>query len=163
MSNNITLIGNLTMDPELRFTPSGVAMARIGLAVNRRYQKDGEWQEQTSFFYGTVWREQAEHVAESLQKGARVIVSGRMEQRTWRDKEDQQRESIEVVIDEIGPSLRWATASVNRTERSGGDWSGGGVAVAAAVVAAREPTFPRHRWRESRTGPMRPPSDPGVP
>jgi single-strand DNA-binding protein len=126
MSNNITLIGNLTMDPELRFTPSGVAMARIGLAVNRRYQKDGEWQEQTSFFYGTVWREQAEHVAESLQKGARVIVSGRMEQRTWRDKEDQQRESIEVVIDEIGPSLRWATASVNRTERSGGDWSGGG-------------------------------------
>ena len=89
-------------------------------------EKDGEWQEQTSFFYGTVWREQAEHVAESLQKGARVIVSGRMEQRTWRDKEDQQRESIEVVIDEIGPSLRWATASVNRTERTGGDWAGGG-------------------------------------
>ena len=85
MSNNVTLIGNLTMEPELRFTPSGVAMARIGIAVNRRFQRDGEWQEQTSFFYGTVWREQAEHVAESLQKGTRVIISGRMEQRTWED------------------------------------------------------------------------------
>jgi single-strand DNA-binding protein len=124
MSNNVTLIGNLTMDPELRFTPSGVALARIGLAVNRRYQRDGEWQEQTSFFYGTVWREQAEHVAESLEKGARVIVSGRLEQRTWEDKEGQRRETIEIQIDEIGPSLRWATASVNKATRS--DWSGGG-------------------------------------
>lgn len=123
MSNNITLIGNLTMDPELRFTPSGIAMARIGLAVNRRYQRDGEWQEQTSFFYGTVWREQAEQVAESLQKGMRVIVSGRLEQRTWEDKEGQRRESIEIQIDEIGPSLRWATATVNKAQRD--DWGGG--------------------------------------
>lgn len=122
MSSNVTLIGNLTMDPELRFTPSGIAMARIGLAVNRRYQRDGEWQEQTSFFYGTVWREQAESVAESLQKGARVIVSGQMEQRTWQDKEGQDRESIEVRIDEIGPSLRWATATVNKTQRQD-NWS----------------------------------------
>lgn len=123
MSSNVTLIGNLTMDPELRFTPSGIALARIGLAVNRRYQRDGEWQEQTSFFYGTVWREQAESVAESLQKGARVIVSGQMEQRTWQDKEGNDRESIEVRIDEIGPSLRWATATVNKTQRQD-NWSG---------------------------------------
>lgn len=122
MSSNVTLIGNLTMDPELRFTPSGIAMARIGLAVNRRYQRDGEWQEQTSFFYGTVWREQAESVAESLQKGARVIVSGQMEQRTWQDKDGNDRESIEVRIDEIGPSLRWATATVNKTQRQD-NWS----------------------------------------
>jgi single-strand DNA-binding protein len=137
MSNNVTLIGNLTMEPELRFTPSGVAMARIGLAVNRRFQRDGEWQEQTSFFYGTVWREQAEHVAESLQKGARVIISGRMEQRSWQDKEGQNRESVEVVIDEIGPSLRWATATVNKTQRSGGEWAGGdqGADVPPAPVA----------------------------
>ena len=137
MSNNVTLIGNLTMEPELRFTPSGVAMARIGIAVNRRFQRDGEWQEQTSFFYGTVWREQAEHVAESLQKGARVIISGRMEQRTWEDREGQSRESIEVVIDEIGPSLRWATATVNKTQRSGGEWAGGdqGADVPPAPVA----------------------------
>ncbi|HEX5694959.1 MAG TPA: single-stranded DNA-binding protein, partial [Acidimicrobiia bacterium] len=73
MSNNVTLIGNLVDDPELRFTPSGVAMAKIRMAVNRRWQKDGEWQEDTSFFTGTVWREQAESAAESLQKGARVI------------------------------------------------------------------------------------------
>jgi single-strand DNA-binding protein len=137
MSNNVTLIGNLTMEPELRFTPSGVAMARIGIAVNRRFQRDGEWQEQTSFFYGTVWREQAEHVAESLQKGTRVIISGRMEQRTWEDREGQSRESVEVVIDEIGPSLRWATATVNKTQRSGGEWAGGdqGADVPPAPVA----------------------------
>ncbi len=126
MSNNVTLIGNLVDDPELRFTPSGVAMAKIRLAVNRRWQKDGEWQEDTSFFTGTVWREQAESAAESLQKGARVIVTGRLEQRSWETDQGDKRSVVEVQIDEIGPSLRWATASVNKTQRSGGEWSGGG-------------------------------------
>lgn len=120
MSNNVTLIGNLVDDPELRFTPSGVAMAKIRLAVNRRWQKDGEWQEDTSFFSGTVWREQAESVAESLQKGARVIVSGRLEQRSWETDQGEKRSVVEISIDEIGPSLRWATATVNKTARSGG-------------------------------------------
>ncbi len=135
MSNNVTLIGNLTMDPELRFTPAGVAMARIGIAVNRRYQRNGEWEEDTNFFYGTVWREQAEHVAESLQKGTRVIISGRLQQRSWEDKDGQRREAIEIQIDEIGPSLRWATANVTKAERSGGDWSQPRSAPAAAPVA----------------------------
>ena len=126
MSNNVTLIGNLVDDPELRFTPSGVAMAKIRLAVNRRWQKDGEWQEDTSFFTGTVWREQAESAAESLQKGTRVIVTGRLEQRSWETDQGDKRSVVEVQIDEIGPSLRWATASVNKTQRSGGEWSGGG-------------------------------------
>jgi single-strand DNA-binding protein len=127
MSNNVTLIGNLVDDPELRFTPSGVAMAKIRLAVNRRWRgNDGEWQEDTSFFTGTVWREQAESAAESLQKGARVIVTGRLEQRSWETPEGDKRSVVEVQIDEIGPSLRWATATVNRTQRSGGDWGGGG-------------------------------------
>jgi single-strand DNA-binding protein len=126
MSNNVTVIGNLVDDPELRFTPSGVAMAKIRLAVNRRWQKDGEWQEDTSFFTGTVWREQAESAAESLQKGARVIVTGRLEQRSWETPEGDKRSVVEIQIDEIGPSLRWATASVNKTQRSGGDWGGGG-------------------------------------
>lgn len=139
MSSNVTLIGNLTMDPELRFTPSGIAMARIGLAVNRRYQRDGEWQEQTSFFYGTVWREQAESVAESLQKGARVIVSGQMEQRTWQDKDGQDRESIEVRIDEIGPSLRWATATVNKTQRQD-NWSEGNKSSGSGGAGASAPS-----------------------
>ncbi len=125
MSNNVTLIGNLVDDPELRFTPSGVALAKIRLAVNRRWRgQDGEWQEDTSFFNGTVWREQAETVAESLQKGARVIVSGRLEQRSWETQEGDKRSVVEIQIDEIGPSLRWATATVNKTQRS--DSYGGG-------------------------------------
>jgi single-strand DNA-binding protein len=140
MSNNVTLIGNLVDDPELRFTPSGVAMAKIRLAVNRRWRgQDGEWQEDTSFFTGTVWREQAESAAESLQKGARVIVTGRLEQRSWETPEGDKRSVVEVQIDEIGPSLRWATATVNRTQRSGGEWAGGdqggGTDVPPAPVA----------------------------
>lgn len=125
MENSVTLIGNLVDDPELRFTPSGVAMAKIRLAVNRRWRsQDGEWQEQTSFFNGTVWREQAETVAESLQKGMRVIVTGRLEQRSWETDQGEKRSVVEVQIDEVGPSLRWATATVNKTQRQGGDWSG---------------------------------------
>jgi single-strand DNA-binding protein len=124
MENNVTLIGNLVDDPELRFTPSGVAMAKIRLAVNRRWRgQDGEWQESTSFFTGTIWREQAEQVAESLQKGARVILSGRLEQRSWETQEGDKRSVVEIQIDEIGPSLRWATATVSKTQRQGGDWS----------------------------------------
>lgn len=127
MSNNVTLIGNLVDDPELRFTPSGVALAKVRFAVNRRWRgQDGEWQEQTSFFTGTVWREQAETVAESLQKGTRVIVSGRLEQRSWETDDGDKRSVVEVQIDEIGPSLRWATATVNKTQRSDGDFGGGG-------------------------------------
>jgi single-strand DNA-binding protein len=142
MSNNVTLIGNLVDDPELRFTPSGVAMAKLRFAVNRRWRgNDGEWQEQTSFFNGTVWREQAETVAESLQKGTRIIVSGRLEQRTWETPEGENRSVVEVQIDEVGPSLRWATASVNKTQKSGGgDFGGnsGGGGVAPAPVARED-------------------------
>ena len=125
MSNNVTLIGNLVDDPELRFTPSGVAMAKLRLAVNRRWRdrQTNEWQESTSFFSGTVWREQAESVAESLQKGARIIVTGRLEQRSWETEQGDKRSVVEIQIDEVGPSLRWATASVNKTSRS--DWDGG--------------------------------------
>lgn len=125
MSNNVTLIGNLVEDPELRFTPNGTAMAKIRLAVNRRWRdQQGTWQEDTSFFGGTIWREQAEQVAESLQKGTRVIVTGRLEQRSWETDQGEKRSIIEIQIDEIGPSLRWATATVNRTQRSD-DWGGG--------------------------------------
>ena len=137
MSNNVTLIGNLVDDPELRFTPSGVALAKIRLAVNRRWRgQDGEWQEATSFFTGTVWREQAESVGESLQKGARVIVSGRLEQRSWETEQGEKRSVVEIQIDEIGPSLRWATATVNKTTRSGGDYGDSeGAKVPPAPVA----------------------------
>lgn len=139
MSSNVTLIGNLVDDPELRFTPSGVAMAKVRMAVNRRWRgQDGEWQENTSFFSGTVWREQAEQVAESLQKGARVIVSGRLEQRSWETEQGDKRSVVEVQIDEIGPSLRWATATVNRTQRQDNFGGGGGDQRKAAAPAARD-------------------------
>ena len=143
MENSVTLIGNLVDDPELRFTPSGVAMAKIRLAVNRRWRgQDGEWQENTSFFGGTVWREQAEQVAESLQKGMRIIVSGRLEQRSWETEQGDKRSIVEIQIDEVGPSLRWATATVNRTQRSD-DWgnkneSGGGGDKTPAPAARDE-------------------------
>ncbi len=124
--NSVTLIGNLVDDPELRFTPSGVAMAKVRFAVNRRYQdRNGEWQEETSFFGGTLWRDAAENAAESLTKGTRVIVTGQLEQRNWETQDGDKRSIVEVRIDEIGPSLRWATANVTRTPRSGGSWDGG--------------------------------------
>lgn len=126
VANSVTLIGNLVEDPELRFTPSGVAMAKVRFAVNRRYQRGGEWEEETSFFGGTLWRDQAENAAESLQKGARVIVTGRLEQRTWETQDGDKRSVVEIAIDEIGPSLRWATASVTRSPRSGDSFGGGG-------------------------------------
>ncbi len=140
--NSVTLVGNLVEDPELRFTPSGVAMARLRFAVNRRWRdRNDQWQEETSFFGGTVWRDLAENVAESLQKGARVIVTGSLEQRSWETQEGERRSVVEIRIDEIGPSLRWATANVTRTPRSeswgggGGDGGGGQAAVPPAPVA----------------------------
>lgn len=120
MDNSVTLVGNLVDDPELRFTPNGTAMAKVRFAVNRRYQRGGEWQEETSFFTGTCWREMAEHAAESLTKGTRVIINGRLEQRTWETQEGDKRSVVEVQIDDIGPSLRWATATVTRTPRASG-------------------------------------------
>ncbi len=137
-TNTVTLVGNLVEDPELRFTPSGVPMAKIRLAVNRRWRdQNGEWQEDTSFFTGTIWREQAESVAESLQKGTRVIVTGRLEQRSWETQEGDKRSVVELQVDEIGPSLRWATAQVTRTTRSGGDFTAGTPAAPPPGPVAR--------------------------
>ena len=127
-SNSVTLIGNLTRDPELRYTTGGRGVASFGLAVNRRYQQNGEWQEQTSFFNVVCWGELGENAAATLTKGSRAIVTGRLEQRSWETQDNEKRSVVEVIADEIGPSLRWATAQVERTERSGGDggFSGGG-------------------------------------
>ena len=109
----LSIVGNLTGDPELRYTSSGTAIANIAIAVNRRWRdRNNEWQEETSFFRGTLWREQAENAAESLQKGMRIIVTGRLEQRSWETQEGDKRSIIEVRIDDIGPSLRWATAGL---------------------------------------------------
>jgi single-strand DNA-binding protein len=118
--NNVSVVGNITREPELRFTPSGQATTSFGLAANRRWQnrQTNEWEEATSFFDVVCWRELAENVAESLEKGARVVVMGRLEQRTWETQEGDKRSKVEIVADEIGPSLRWATAQVQKAERT---------------------------------------------
>jgi single-strand DNA-binding protein len=129
--NSVFLVGNVTRDPELRFTPNGQATATFGLAVNRRWQnrQTQEWEEATSFFDVVCWRELAEHASESLRRGTRVMISGRLEQRSWQTQEGEKRSKVEVVADEVGPSLRWATAEVKKSVRSGpsdaGDASNG--------------------------------------
>jgi len=125
----ITVIGNLTNDPELRFTPSGSAVANFTIASTPRTfdRQSNEWKDgETLFLRAAVWREAAENVAESLTKGMRVIVSGRLKSRSYETKEGEKRTVIELEVDEIGPSLRYANAKVNRTQRSGGGGAGNG-------------------------------------
>jgi single-strand DNA-binding protein len=125
--NTVTLVGNITDDPELRFTPSGLPVANFTVAVNRRVPKDGGWEDKLEgFFRCSCWRDMAENVAESLQKGSRVMVVGRLQQRSWEDQEGNKRSTVEVQVDEVGPSLRWATARPERSPRSGGGGFGGG-------------------------------------
>ena len=124
--NVVTLVGNITDDPELRFTPSGLPVANFTVAVNRRVPKDGGWEDKLEgFFRCSCWRDMAENVAESLQKGARVMVVGRLQQRSWEDQDGNKRSAVEVQVDEVGPSLRWATARPERSQRSGGGFGGG--------------------------------------
>ncbi len=119
--NTVTLVGNITRDPELRFTNTGQATATFGLAVNRVWndRQTNERRESTSFFDVVCWREMAENVSESLQKGARVVVTGRLEQRSWETPDGDRRSKIEIIADEVGPSLRWATAQVHKNDRRG--------------------------------------------
>ena len=126
MDSTVTIVGNLTRDPELRFTAGGKGVASFGVAVGRRFQQNGEWQEKTSFFNVTAWDTLGENVAASLTKGTRVLVTGRLEQREYETKEGEKRNVVEIVADEIGPSLRWARAEVERVARDGGGNSSGG-------------------------------------
>ena len=122
MSNAITITGNLTREPEIRYTKEGQATAQLGVAVNRRWQDrtTQEWQEATAFFDVVCWRDLAENVALSLSKGMRVIVTGRLDQRSWETEDGEHRSKVEITADEIGPSLLFATADVQRTERRQG-------------------------------------------
>ena len=125
----ITVIGNLTGDPELRFTPSGAAVANFTVASTPRTfdRQSNEWKDgDTLFMRCSIWREAAESVAESLTKGTRVIVTGRLIQRSYETREGEKRTVVELQVDEVGPSLRYATAKVTRTQRSGGGGFGGG-------------------------------------
>ena len=125
----VAIVGNVTREPELRFTNTGQAVVSFGVAVNKRWmnKQTNEWQEETSFFDVVAWRELAENIAESLPKGSRVMVSGALQQRSWEDKDSgEKRYKIEIVADEVGPSLRWATASLTRNEKGGSSNGNGG-------------------------------------
>ncbi|TWP38298.1 single-stranded DNA-binding protein [Leekyejoonella antrihumi] len=124
----ITIIGNITQDPELRFTPNGAAVANFTVASTpRMYDRNtSEWKDgETLFMRCSVWREAAENVAESLVRGSRVLVSGRLKSRSFETKEGEKRTVMELEVDEVGPSLRYATAKVNKTQRGGGGGFGG--------------------------------------
>jgi single-strand DNA-binding protein len=125
----ITVIGNLTSDPELRFTPSGAAVANFTVASTPRTldKASGEWKDGEALFLRcNIWRQAAENVAESLTRGARVVVQGRLKQRSFETKEGEKRTVVELEVEEIGPSLKYATAKVNKVSRGGGGGGGFG-------------------------------------
>jgi single-strand DNA-binding protein len=152
----ITVVGNLTADPELRFTPSGAAVASFTIASTPRQfdRASNEWKDGEALFLRcSIWRQAAENVAETLQRGMRVVAQGRLKQRSFETREGEKRTVIELDVDEIGPSLRYATAKVNRTQRgssAGGFGASGGDGGAPAddpwgstapVASSDEPPF----------------------
>jgi single-strand DNA-binding protein len=140
--NSVTLVGNITREPELRFTGGGKGVASFGLAVNRRFQVNGEWQEKVSFFNVVAWDTLGENAAASLHKGTRIIVNGRLEQRDYETREGEKRTVVEIVADEIGPSLRWARAEIERISRdSAGSSSGGSANPSGGAGRAPDPVY----------------------
>jgi single-strand DNA-binding protein len=144
--NQITIVGNLTDDPELRYTSNGAAVANFRVAYSTRIRDAaGNWTDgETSFFTVNCWRALAENAAESLTRGTRVVVTGRLKQRSWENQEGEKRTVIEIEADDLGPSLKWATASMTKANRSstsssGNDW---GAAVAAPVGAGSNEETP---------------------
>lgn len=141
--NNITVLGNITRDLELRFTPNGTAVASFGLAVNRNIQNknSGEWETQVDFFNVTVWYKLAENCAESLSKGDRVLVSGRLSQDSWESKEGQKRSAVKIIANVVAPSLEFASCRLEKNPKaeegvSGGSVSGKGVSVESSSEEA---------------------------
>ncbi|MGV0748220.1 single-stranded DNA-binding protein [Mycobacterium sp. SMC-11] len=138
----ITVVGNLTADPDLRFTPSGAAVANFTVASTPRVfdRQSGEWKDGDALFLRcNIWREAAENVAESLTRGSRVIVTGRLRQRSFETREGEKRTVYEVEVDEVGPSLRYATAKINKVSRGGG---GGGFGGGGGMPASAGPSGP---------------------
>jgi single-strand DNA-binding protein len=148
----ITVIGNLTADPELRFTPSGAAVANFTVASTPRMfdRQTNEWKDGEALFLRcSIWREAAENVAESLTRGSRVIVSGRLKQRSFETREGEKRTVVELEVDEIGPSLKYATAKVNKASRSGGGgggFGGGGGSRQPAAQSSGGSTASEDPW-----------------
>lgn len=147
--NHVSVVGNLTRDPELRFTPSGQATATFGMAVNRRWQnrQTNEWEEAVSFFDVVCWGSLAENTAQSLTKGTRILVSGRLDQRSWETPEHERRSKVEITADEVAPSLRWATAAITKNERRAPE-AGGAPAYSGARNVPNEPAAGEHYYDE---------------
>jgi single-strand DNA-binding protein len=122
IDNQITIVGNLTRDPELRYTPNGAALVKFGIAWSRRApDESGQWRDvETAFYNVTAWKSLAENIAETLTQGTRVVVVGRLRTHSWETPEGDKRSQVEIEADEVAPSLRWATAKVERQGRSGG-------------------------------------------
>jgi single-strand DNA-binding protein len=140
--NQVVVVGNLTRDPELRYTPNGAALVKLGIAVSRRVKDDatGQWRDaETSFFNVTAWRSLAENVAESLTQGSRVVVVGRLRTNSWETPEGEKRSAVEIEAEEVGPSLKWATAKPEKQGRGPGqsDWASN---VAVGVGGPQEET-----------------------
>ena len=139
--NHVSIVGNLTRDPELRFTQSGQATASFGVAVNRRWQnrQTNEWEEAVSFFDVVCWGQLAENTAQSLTKGTRIMVSGRLDQRSWETPDHERRSKIEITADEVAPSLRYATVNITRNERRGPEGGGSGNFSSGRAVSNEPP------------------------
>jgi single-strand DNA-binding protein len=149
-TNHVSIDGNITRDPELRFTPSGQATATFGVAVNRSWmnRQTQEWEEATSFFDVVCWGQLAENAAESLSRGARVVVTGRLDQRSWENQEGEKRSKIEIKADEVAASLRWATVKITKNERRSPNGSGSEPAPAASRPAANDAPTGYHEEEE---------------
>ncbi|MFT4147980.1 MAG: single-stranded DNA-binding protein [Micrococcaceae bacterium] len=147
---NITVVGNLTSDPEFRFTPNGAAVVNFTIASTpRSYNRDsGQWEDgEALFLRASAWRDMAENISETLKKGMRVIASGRLKSSSYTTKDGEQRQSMQIDIDEIGPSLRYATASV--TKRSGGSSSGGQGFNNSAAASSQQTPAPQNNFGSS--------------
>lgn len=121
--NTVVIAGNVTRDPEVKFTKSGVALAKFGLAWNNRRKVGDEWEDDPKFFDVTCWAELAEHVGDTVEKGQRVIVTGLLDQQTWETDEGDKRSKVEIKAEDVAPSLKWATAEVTKAGKSGGSKS----------------------------------------
>ena len=147
---NVTIVGNLTNDPELRFTPSGAAVASFTVASTPRVldKATNEWKDGEALFMRcSVWRQYAENVAESLTKGSRVIVTGRLKQRSYETREGEKRTVVEMDVDEVGPALKYATAKVNKVSRGGGGFGDSGASASTSSGSSDDP------WASGPSGP----------
>ncbi len=136
--NTVTVVGNVTRDPELRFTQGGMAVANFGVAWNKKKQ-DGE--DEVSFFDVSCFRQLAENVAESITKGARVVIYGTLSQRSWENQEGERRSKVEIIADEIAPSLKWASAEIRKNEFKGGGGGGAPQGGGRAVTNQAQPAY----------------------